>query len=42
MEPDLTVEELDRLETEPLAERAAALEALELELRAALDDATPA
>lgn len=42
MEPVVTAEELDRLEALPLAARAAALEARELELRAALDDADPA
>lgn len=42
MEPILTDEQLDGLEQVPLAERAERLEAIELELRAALDDAAPA
>lgn len=42
MDPILPDEELDALEQQPLEDRAARLEAIELELRAALDDASPA
>jgi len=42
MEPILTDEQLDALEQAPLEERAQRLEALEQELRAELDAATPA
>ncbi|HEX9713294.1 MAG TPA: hypothetical protein VGB52_12205 [Actinomycetota bacterium] len=42
MDPILSDEELDALGEQPLEDRAARLEAVELELRAALDDAAPA